>query len=153
MRKLSRELRRTRRAVAALEFALLSVPLMLLVFGVIEFGRLLWTQQALQMTASEAARCVGILANSCSSGGSYSSANTTSYIETVASSWGITLTSSNISPPVTRNSTNTACAPSGGTPNVSEVTLTYTFQTMVPGLLTMLSSNVLTGHACSPNNS
>jgi Flp pilus assembly protein TadG len=145
------ELRRARRAVAALEFALLSVPLMLLVFGTIEFGRLLWTQQALQTTAIEAARCMGILSSNCASAGAYSSDNTTTYIETVATAWGVTLSSSNLT--LTRTSTNTACSPTSSTPSVSEVTITYTYRTMVPGLLTMLSSNALTGHACFPNDS
>jgi len=93
---------------------------------------------------------MGILASSCASTGSYSSTNTTSYIESVAAAWGVTLTGSNLT--LTRNSTNTACAPTGGTPNISEVTITYTFHTMVPGMLTMLSSNSLGGHACFPNN-
>jgi Flp pilus assembly protein TadG len=150
MARVFKELYRARRAVAALEFALLAVPLMLMVFGIIEFGRVLWTREALQMTAVEGARCMGILASSCASAGSYSSGNTTSYIESVATAWGITLNSSNLT--LTRNSTNTACAPSGATPNISEVTITYTFQTMVPGLLTMLSSKSLEGHACFPNN-
>jgi Flp pilus assembly protein TadG len=151
MTRMFRELYRARRAVAALEFALLSVPLMLIVFGTIEFGRVLWTREALQMTAVEAARCMGILASSCASAGAYSSTDTTSYVESVATTWGITLSSSNMT--LTRDSTNTACAPTNGTPNVSEVTLTYTFQTMVPGLLSMLSSRSLEGHACFPNNS
>ena len=144
------ELCRARRAVAALEFALLAVPLLLIVLGIIEFGRVLWTREALQMTAVQGARCMGILASSCASTGSYSSTNTTSYIESVAAAWGVTLTGSNLT--LTRNSTNTACAPTGGTPNISEVTITYTFHTMVPGMLTMLSSNSLGGHACFPNN-
>ncbi len=59
--------------------------------------------------------------------GNFSSGNTTSYIQSVATTWGISLTSDNLT--LTRNSTNTACAPTGGTPNVSEVTITYTFQT------------------------
>jgi Flp pilus assembly protein TadG len=148
-----KQLYKARRGVAALEFALVSVPLLLLVFGTMEFGRLLWTQQALEMTAIEAARCVGILASPCSSGGAFSSDNTTSYIQSVASSWGITLTSANLAAPsgmVTRSSSDsndTACA------GLSEVKISYTFQTAVPGLLSMLSSNALQGHACFPNDS
>jgi|SRR5579859_4822 len=149
-----KQLYKARRGVAALEFALLSVPLLLLVFGTIEFGRLLWTQQALEMTAIEAARCVGILASPCSSGGAFSSDNTTSYIQSVASSWGITLTSANLASSsggmVTRSSSDpndTACA------GLSEVKISYTFQTAVPGLLSMISGNTLVGQACFPNDS
>jgi Flp pilus assembly protein TadG len=150
--RILKQLYNARRGVAALEFALVSVPMLTLVLGTIEFGRLLWTQQALQMTATQGARCMGILSGSCASGGSYSSANTTSYIQSVASAWGVSLTGDNLT--MTRNSTNTACAPTGGTPNVSEVTISYTFNTMVPGLLTMLSGGrSLQGHACFPDDS
>jgi Flp pilus assembly protein TadG len=151
MLSLCKELCRSRRAVAALEFAIVSVPLMMLVLGTIEFGRLLWTMQALQTTAAEGARCMGILASSCASGGAYSAGNTTSYIESLATDWGVSLTTGDFTT-LTRTSTNTACSPTGGTPNVSEVTISYTFNSMVPGLLSMISSKALTGHACYPND-
>lgn len=147
-----RQLYHARRGVTALEFAVVAPVLIMLTFGTMEFGRLLWTMQGLEMTAVEAARCMGILATSCSSSGNFSSDNTNSYIEATALGWGINLTSSNLYL-VTRNSTNTSCAPTGGTLTVSEVTITYTFQTVVPGLLSMLSSKALKGHACFPNNS
>jgi len=137
---------RCRKGVAALEFALISLPLLMIVFGTFEFGRLLWTQQALENAAIAGVRCMGILAPSCSSGGAYSSTDTQTYIEGVAAGWGITLTSSNFSPALTTSSTNTECA------GLSEVSLSYTFVTAVPGLLSMLSSNTLVGHACFPNN-
>jgi Flp pilus assembly protein TadG len=153
--RIFKQLYKARQGVAALEFALVSVPMLTLVLGTMEFGRLLWTQQALQMTATQGARCMGILSGSCASGGSYSSGNTTSYIETVATTWGVSLTSDNLT--LTRNSTNTACAPTGGVPsppNVSEVTINYTFISAVPGLLTMLSGGkALQGHACFPDDS
>jgi Flp pilus assembly protein TadG len=147
-----RQLYRARRGVTALEFAVVAPVLMMLVFGTIEFGRLLWTLQGLQMTAVQAARCMGILASSCTSGGGYSSDNTTSYIESSAAAWGISLTSSNLTL-LTRDSGNPGCAPAAGTLTISEVTITYTFQTVVPGLLSMLSSKALQGHACFPNDS
>lgn len=112
-----KQLYHSRRGVTALEFAVIAPVLMMLMFGTLEFGRLLWTMQGLQMTATEAARCMGILASSCASGGAYSSDNTTSYIETTANAWGITLTSSNLL--LTRDSTNTACAPATSTLTVS----------------------------------
>ena len=107
-----RQLYHARRGIAALEFAVVAPVLIMLMFGTIEFGRLLWTLQGLQMTAVEAARCMGILASSCASSGSYSSDNTTSFIETTAAGWGISLTSSNLTL-LTRDSTNTSCAPTG----------------------------------------
>ena len=146
-----RQLYHARRGVTALEFAVVAPVLMMLMFGTFEFGRLLWTMQGLQMTAVEAARCMGILASSCASGGGYSSDNTTSYIESTAAAWGLSLTGSNLT--LTRDSANPNCAPAAGTLTVSEVTITYTFQTVVPGLLSMLSSKALEGHACFPNDS
>ena len=152
MLRILKQLGHNRRGVTALEFAVVAPVLIMLMLGTIEFGRLLWTMQGLQMTAVEAARCMGILASSCASSGAYSSDNTTSYIENYAGAWGINLTSSNLTL-LTRDSTNTSCAPTGGTLTISEVTITYTFQTVVPGLLSMLTSKALQGHACFPNNS
>jgi Flp pilus assembly protein TadG len=37
---------------AAVEFALVVGPLLLLIFGVFEFGRLLWTREAIQGRAA-----------------------------------------------------------------------------------------------------
>lgn len=138
---------RDRRAATALEFGLIAGPMLLLIIGTVEFGRLMWTREALEMTAIEGARCMGVLDPSCASGGAYSSANTTSYIESVASAWGITLTGANM----TLNPSTTTGSCSGLSASVSEVTLAYTFQTVVPGLVTALSGGTpLTGHACFP---
>jgi Flp pilus assembly protein TadG len=136
-----------RSAVTALEFALLAVPLMILLFGTVEFGLLFWAKEALQMTAIEGARCIGVRAPSCASGGTYSQASATNYIESVASAWGISLTAADLT--LTQSTTTGAC--SGLSASMSEVTINYTFQNAVPGLLTMLAgNNTLTGHACFP---
>lgn len=140
------ELCRARKAVAALEFALVALPLFMLVLGTIEFGRLLWTQQALQSAATAGARCVGILASSCASGGAFSASNSRSYIENVAGGWGVSVTDADITT-LTTTSTDTECS------GLAEVQINYTFTTAVPQLLTMLSGNALTGHACFPNQS
>jgi Flp pilus assembly protein TadG len=143
---------RERKAVAALEFALLAIPFLLLVLGTLEFGRLMWFREALQMTANEGARCMGVVATSCASSGTYNGPNTTTYIQNVANTWGITLTSANIT--LARPSTNANCNPTNlTTTQMSEVTITYTFQTAIPQLLNMLVGKSLTGHACFPNNS
>ena len=153
MKSIAAKLYGDQSGIAALEFAILAIPMLLLILGTLEFGRLMWAREALQMTANEGARCMGILASSCASSGAYSSTNTTTYIETVAATWGITLTSSNVA--LTRPSTNADCTPvSGNSTNMSEVTITYTFETAVPQLLTMLSGGKsLTGHACFPDDS
>jgi Flp pilus assembly protein TadG len=136
-----------RGGAAAVEFAAVLTPLMLLVFGTFEFGRLLWTREAMQETAAAAARCMALSATSCASSGAYSSSNTTTYIENVASAWGVTLTSSNM----TLNS-STTCAGVSAPNGFSTVTLTYTFQSIVPNFVHPLASGTsLSTTACYPN--
>ena len=78
-----------RGGTAAIEFAIVAPAFMMLLFGTVEFGRLLWTQQALQETAIAGARCMAILQTGYTAGGRYySSANTTTYIQQVASQMG-----------------------------------------------------------------
>lgn len=121
------------------------------VFGGIEFGRLLWTEQALQESAIAGARCMGIAQGTtqhspCASGGSYSAATTQSYIQTVASGWGLSIPNSGIS-------LNNAAA-CGGTSGFSQVTLTITFATVVPQIVLLAAGGTsLTATACYPNNS
>jgi Flp pilus assembly protein TadG len=131
----------------AVEFAAVLGPLMLLIFGVFEFGRLLWTREALQETATAGARCMGMSATSCAAAGAYSSGNTNTYIEGVANSWGVTLTAANI----TLNN-NATCAGVSAANGFSSVTITYTFQSIVPSVVTTLSGgSTLTSTACFPN--
>jgi Flp pilus assembly protein TadG len=138
----------------AVEFALVVPMFLALVFGAIEFGRILWTQQALQETAIAGARCLAIAqtpntaqnTGSCASAGAYSASNTTTYIENIAGSWGLSLTSSNIS-------LNNDVA-SGGCAGLSEVTLTMpNFKSVVPNLIEIATGGItLTASACYPNN-
>lgn len=56
-----------RRGVTAVEFSLILPALLLLLFGIVEFGRLLWTQSALHFAVEEAARCATVDAANCGS--------------------------------------------------------------------------------------
>ncbi len=145
-----RQFRKFRRAMGgatAVEFAAVLGPLLLLIFGVFEIGRLLWTREALQETATAGARCMGMTATSCAAAGAYNAANTDTYIESVATGWGITLTNADI----TLNN-NTTCAGVTATSGFSTVTITYTFNSVVPNLITALSGGkVVTTTACFPN--
>ena len=141
-------------AATAVEFAIVAPMFFMLVFGAIEFGRALWTEQALQETAIAGVRCMAIAqtsntalnTGSCAASGAYSASNTTSYIENVASGWGLSLTSSNIT-----LSTNVS---SGGCAGLSQVTLTSTFNSVVPQLVKIATGGVtLSASACYPNNS
>jgi Flp pilus assembly protein TadG len=139
-----RRLLRHRRAATALEFALLGPAMALLGLGTLEYGRLAWTQEALEAAAVAGARCMGVLSSNCASAGAYSSTATQTYIETAASNWSITLTSSNL--------TLSRAANCGGVAGFSQVSISYTFQTVLPLLADALSSGVaLTATSCYPN--
>ena len=51
------KLARDQRAAAAVEFAIVVGPLILLLIGIMEFGRALWLLNALHYASEEAARC------------------------------------------------------------------------------------------------
>ncbi len=137
----------------AVEFAFVAPMFLMLAFGTIEFGRVLWTKQALQETAVAGARCMAIAqtahasqnTGSCASSGTYSASNTKTYIQNVATGWGLSLTVSDIllSP-----------SASGGCAGLSQVTLTKTFTSVVPLLVHLSAGGItLTASACYPNNS
>ncbi len=119
--------------------------LFLLMFGITEFGWYLWTANALQQTVVQTARCMGVLQSNCAPGRAYSSTSTVSYAQQVASSYGVTVPSSGVVPDA-----STTCA---GAANFSQVTINYTFQSVVPNLITSLSSASMTESACFPNQS
>lgn len=133
-----------RRGASAVEFSLVIVPLLLFIFGTIEFSRMLWTRQSMQSLSISAARCMGILQPSCISGTSYNEANTKNYIIARASAFGVPLTTSSI----TLNNSTTCNGVSG----FSTVTINYTFSSIAPKLITALTaSKNLTTSACFPN--
>jgi len=130
----------------AVEFALLSVPLLMVLMGTIEFARMYWAQHVLEQTASAGARCVGVLLPACAQNGVYSAANTISYISGIAATDGVVLTSANIA-----INNNTTCS---GLSGFSTVQISYTFGTVLPGLLTSLVNGPnLSAQACFPNQS
>ena len=130
---------------AAVEFSVVVLTMFTLLFGVTEFGWYMWTANALQQTAIQAARCMGVLASNCASGSAYSSTNTTSYVQSVASTYGVTVPTAGV---VLSNAAN--C---GGASDFSSVTINYTFRTAVPNLITGLSSVAMSQKACFPNQS
>lgn len=133
-----------RRGASAIEFAIVVTPLLVIVFGSIEFGRLLWTREALQETVISSSRCMGVKQNSCTSSGAYSETKTLSYVQSRATSWSITLPTSAVS----LNDSATC----GGTAGFSQVSIAYTFQTAVPILLGSLANGIpISATACFPN--
>jgi hypothetical protein len=63
-------------------------------------------------------------------------------VRSVATGWGVNLTAANIS-----LNSGASCA---GVANFSQVTITYTFQSVIP-LISPLVSDPLTVNACFPN--
>ena len=62
-----RRLLSDRAGAAAVEFALIVPAFLLLLLGIMELGRLMWTQNALHYAVEEAARCSAVDTNVCSS--------------------------------------------------------------------------------------
>ena len=54
-----------RAGTAAVEFALIMPALLMLLLGIMEFGRAMWVQNALHFSVEQAARCASIDANTC----------------------------------------------------------------------------------------
>src|SRR5260370_782168 len=64
-------LARSRDAASAVEMAILFPAFLLLLLGICEFGRALWTQASLQYAVGAAARCASISSSQCSDVPSY----------------------------------------------------------------------------------
>lgn len=145
-----RHLARARGGTAALEFALVAPIFIALLFGTIEFARLLWTSQALQETAGAGARCMAIAQGTsptgpCASGGAYSQSTTQSYVEGIAGQWGVSLANGDITP-----TTNASC---GGTSGFAQVSITKKFASVGPLAFFFPSGGpTLTASACYPQN-
>lgn len=135
---------RAREGNAAIEFAMVLPMFLALVFGAVEYGRLLWTEQALQEAATIGARCWAIPQSACASGGSPSATNTKSYIQQVAGNWGLSIPTSGI----TLNQ-NVSC---GGAGSFSTVSITTTFTSVVPKIVLLSASGLsLNATACYPS--
>ena len=131
---------------SAAELALTLTAFLALMIGGIDYGLYLWTANALQQTAIQTARCMGVLQSGCSTAGAYSVSAATTFAENLASAYGLTLTSANIS-------LNAAAACGGQGADNSSVTLSYTFTGVAPGLVPGISSKPVTAQACFPNQS
>jgi Flp pilus assembly protein TadG len=144
-RRVASRVIRCSRGTTSVEFAVIGIAFLLVIFGTIEFSLAAWTNEALQETAMASARGVGLVQSPCGNSGTYSASMTLSYIENAAAAQSITLSSANVA---VNNSTT--CA---GVSGFSQVTITYTFTAVVPLFLTSLSTGIpMTAVACFPNN-
>jgi hypothetical protein len=140
---------RAKDGATLVEFAIVAPVFLALLFGTVEFGRALWTQQALQQTAIAGARCMALPQSACAVGTPpvYSLTNAMTYIQAVANQWGVSLSPGNI-----LLYPSTACG-SSGVGGFSSVLLSFTFQSVVAGLVEISSSGIpLSAAACFPNN-
>ena len=134
-----RRLLADRRGNSAAEFAMIVGPLCVLLFGTIEFGRLLWTRDVVQQVAMEGARCMGVLASGCATAGPvFSASKARASIAARARGLNVPLTESGVV--VDRNA---SCASAAGQSNSSEVTVTFTFASPFGGLIAALARDRL----------
>jgi Flp pilus assembly protein TadG len=122
-------LRRESHGSAAVEFAFLLPVFLLMFLGIIEFGRLLWTQSSLQHAVEAAARYAAINYPTCSS-----TSQTTSYA--AAQVFGQSAPTSDFT---------LTCPPCG-----TQVTATLSFTPVVPALLPFLNNIRLSAQSCYP---
>jgi Flp pilus assembly protein TadG len=116
-----------RRGGTAAEFAMILPALLLLLLGIVESGRLIWSQSVLHFAVENAARCASVDATKC---GSVSAVQ--NYAIDRAS--GLALTAAEVSV------TTPACG--------SQVLATYPFQTVAGMLLPF--SITLSAQSCFP---
>ena len=129
---------------SAVEFALVAAPLLMLVIGTLEFGRLLWTRQLMQSLAISTARCIGVSQTECTVGGSFDSATTKAYVVDEAGRLGVPITASDVAIQPT-----TTC---NGLAGFASVTITYTFVSAAPELIVaLLTGPTVSATACFPN--
>lgn len=76
---------------SAVEFAMLIAPFLLLLFGVIEISRALWTRQATQDIATATARCIGVLQEECSTNGAFDPSKTALFVRSAAAGRAVRL--------------------------------------------------------------
>lgn len=106
-----------------MEFALLLGPFLLLIFGVVETSRALWTKDALQDVAGITARCVGVGQLECG-GENPSESDAEMFAREQAASRGVTLLPASIS-----IATGTEC---NGISNAVLVQLQADFESILP---------------------
>jgi Flp pilus assembly protein TadG len=118
---------KARHGTTAVEFSLVALPLFMVLFGAVEFGRLLWTQSALHYAVEEAARCASVTPSTCGT-----SDQITAYAATAASPLSIT-----------------SAAFSSSTPSCGhQVSASFNYQFAVTGLFPFTPT--LTAQACFP---
>lgn len=132
------------RGATAVEFALVALPLLMLLIGTIALGIRLWAWQALAAAAADAARCAGIDATSCADVATSASATKTYAISAAATRGFPGLSASDVTVS-TGTTAQEAC--NGTSASVVYVSLSYTYGSWTS--LVPLPSTI-SGSACFP---
>lgn len=120
----------------AIQYAIALPVLLLLVVGVLDTGRLLWTYTTLQRAAEAAARCGAINATVANKGGTPTACASETDIKNkaVAEAWGLSVPSSAFTV------TDATCG--------KQVSVNYTYNFLIPWMLS--PSTTLKPKACHP---
>ncbi len=133
----------SRSGASAIEFALVAGPLFLIMLGTIEFGRAIWSRHVIQEVAIAGARCVALPEPACTASGKYDQAVSSAHILAEANARGVSLAS-----PQLVIDRNTDCF---GASAFSSVTISYRFNTALPGFLIALANGSdMQANSCFP---
>lgn len=133
-----RRLATCRRGVTAVEFALVAPPFLCLLFLLLDGGRMLFTQQALNELAAAAARCAAVKPADCDSGDK---------VKTWAVGRAGRLSGLSISTGMVTVSNPTQC---NSVANMAQVTIAMPYVRSTTALLPGNTSANLTASACFP---
>ncbi len=123
---------------AAIEFGMVASVFVLFVIGLLEFGRMIWVSQALQVVGQQTARCVAIGSSACAAPASYA-------VSQATTRGVVGLTTSNVA--IATVSASTTPAPTCLPPNSNtmvQVKITMPFSSGAASLLPGISQNLVT---------
>lgn len=123
------------RGATVVEFALIAPVLFLVMFGIIEGSRMVWTRQTLEEVAYATARCMSV-DTACAT-----QSDQQTYATTQAGGYGVTIVAADVAPQI-----NVAC---NGFAGSSKVTITHTFDSVLDGMVPGFSGS-LTAESCFP---
>jgi Flp pilus assembly protein TadG len=121
-------------AVTAVEAAFVLPALLVFLLGIIEVSRALWIQSSLQYAVTAAARCAAISPANCSNVPTYAASQ----------AYGLSI------PVADFTYTANATCGNAGYATGSQVAASYTFNSVVGGLIPPLASVHLSATACHP---